>query len=58
MTSGNHYLGTIRVNKKGLPDEVKFPKTGKNKKVRGTMQQMQKDIHVDDEFIGTAYFTA
>ena len=32
LSSGNHYLGTVRTNKRGLPPkEFHFQKTGRNK---------------------------
>jgi hypothetical protein len=40
--TGNHYMGTVRTNKKGLPSkEHLFAKVGKNKKQRGDMMQME-----------------
>ena len=45
LSSGNHYLGTVRTNKRGLPPkEFHFQKTGRNKKQRGDMMQMKKTL--------------
>jgi hypothetical protein len=45
LLSGNHYLGTVRVNKKGLPPkEFHFPRTGRNKRQRGEMIQMKTTL--------------
>ena len=45
LSSGNHYLGTVRSNKRGLPPkEFHFQKTGRNKKQRGDMMQMKKTL--------------
>ena len=38
--SGNHFVGTIKTNKIGLPNDGKFPKTGPGKKQRGILKQM------------------
>jgi hypothetical protein len=40
VTIGAAFLGTIRVNKKGLPENGKFAKTEANRQVRGAMKQM------------------
>ena len=56
VSSGNHYLGTVRTNKRGLPDkEHFFPKTGRNKKQRGDMYQMKKTLPGSDKDV---YFIA
>jgi hypothetical protein len=52
VATGNHYVGTIRTNKKGLPG--KFPNTGSGKKRRGEMKQMRCSAG-NGSF---AYFTA
>lgn len=38
--SGNHSIGTVKTNKKGLCKTSLFPKTGRGKKKRGEMKQM------------------
>lgn len=40
----NEYMGTIKTNSKGMPNEGKFPKTGRAKKTRGEFQQMEKTM--------------
>jgi hypothetical protein len=42
--TGNHFIGTIKVNKQGLPDAGKFAKKGAGKKQRGVMKQMSATI--------------
>jgi hypothetical protein len=37
-----HHVGTVRVNRKGLPKEGIFPKKGKGKMEKGTVKCMQK----------------
>ncbi len=39
------YVGTIKTNKRGLPQEGIFPKKGRGKKARGVMKQMSCDLN-------------
>lgn len=50
---GVHLNGTIKTNKKGLPKEGIFPKTGRGKKERGTIKVMKAERGQN-----TFYFTA
>lgn len=51
------FVGTIKINKSGIPEAGKFPKTGAGVKRRGTMKQMSADVGTGNKAI-TAYFTA
>jgi len=42
VATRNHCPGTINSNKRGMPAEGKFPKTGRLKKNRGEYKQMEK----------------
>jgi hypothetical protein len=51
---GIYVVGTVRVNKKGIPKEAIFPKSGRGKRGRGEMVCMSKPL--DDR--GALYFTS
>lgn len=44
LGSGNHSIGTVKTNKKGLCKATIFPKTGRGKQPRGAAIQMAKEI--------------
>lgn len=56
IRTGSELIGTVKVNKEGLPAAGKMSKTGPNKKKRGECQQSVHDI--PGEVIPKAYFTA
>ena len=41
LESGNHFLGTFRVNRSGFPAIAKFAKSGPNKRDRGDLAQFE-----------------
>lgn len=43
--SGNHSIGTVKTNKKGLCKSALFPKTGRARQTRGTAKQMVKTFN-------------
>jgi hypothetical protein len=61
-STGNHYVGTSKTNKIGLPNGKKgtidatFPKAGKNKKERGAHQQAKANVTPRAETPTWAYF--
>lgn len=57
LENGNHFVGTVKTNKRKLPEEGKFAKSGKNKKARGEGKQMQTTVKVNDT-LHAAYFIA
>ena len=42
-TLGNHFVGTCKANKQGIPKDGIFPKVGRNKQMRGACKQMVKN---------------
>jgi hypothetical protein len=40
--TGNHFVGPVRANRRGIPKHALYQKTGRMKKDRGDLMQMQK----------------
>ena len=52
---GFHIVGTIKANRRGIPAEGKFAKTGPNVQPKGTIKIMKSPAGEEGKFI---YFTA
>lgn len=50
LEKGIHSVGTVKINKKNLPGDGIFPKTGKHKKQRGAAKMMKKTVDGKDIF--------